>query len=74
MISGFINTSLEAIIRPVVYGMNGQEHEVEAVIDTGFTGFLTLPSALIASLGLIYGHESRIRAVEGGAVTIEALS
>ena len=63
MISGFINTSLEAIIRLVVYGMNGQEHEVEAVIDTGFTGFLTLPSARIASLGLTWrGREQGILA------------
>jgi clan AA aspartic protease len=122
MISGFMNTSLEAIIRLVVYGMDGQERELQAVIDTGFTGFLTLPSTLIAALGLtwrgreqgvlgdgniqvfdvyaatviwdgqlrivevdaadtnplvgmglIYGHELRIRAVEGGTVTIEAL-
>ena len=61
MISGFMNTSLEAIIRLVVYGMDGQEREVEAVIDTGFTGFLTLPSTLIASLGLAWrGREQGV--------------
>src|SRR5581483_4920953 len=30
----------------------GQEQEVEALLDTGFTGSLTLPPALIANLGL----------------------
>lgn len=30
----------------------GQAHEVETVIDTGFNGFLTLPPAIIAALGL----------------------
>jgi clan AA aspartic protease len=36
----------------VVAGPNGQQQEIEAIIDTGFTGFLTLPPALIAALGL----------------------
>jgi clan AA aspartic protease len=30
----------------------GQPHEVDAIIDTGFNGFLTLPPAMIAALGL----------------------
>lgn len=34
--------------------VTGREHEVEAVLDTGFNGSLTLPSPLIASLGLIW--------------------
>jgi len=46
MIIGFMNASLEAIVRLIVYGLDGQEREVEAIIDTGFTGFLTLPSTL----------------------------
>jgi clan AA aspartic protease len=33
-------------------GSNGQEQEIEAIIDTGFTGFLTLPFSLIVALGL----------------------
>jgi clan AA aspartic protease len=30
------------------------EVEIECVIDTGFEGFLTLPSAIVADLGLPY--------------------
>lgn len=54
MIIGVVNANREAIIRLVVRGANGEEHEIDAVIDTGFTGFLTLPSTLIASLGLTW--------------------
>lgn len=52
MITGVVNTNREAIIRLVVSGPHGQQQEIEAIIDTGFTGFLTLPPALVAALGL----------------------
>jgi clan AA aspartic protease len=122
MIIGVVNAYREATIRSIVQDANGQGHDIEAVIDTGFTGFLTLPPALITVLGLswrgyasavlgdgslqqfdvyaatviwdghprmveidaaatdplvgmglLYGHEVRIQAIDGGAVTIEAL-
>jgi len=52
MITGVVNANREATIRLVVRGPSGQHHEIEAIIDTGFTGFLTLPSALVQVLGL----------------------
>ena len=52
MITGVVNANREAIIRLVVTGPSGQQQNTEAIIDTGFTGFLTLPSALVAALGL----------------------
>src|SRR5207253_11506880 len=36
----------------------GQQQEVEAVFDSGFTGSLTLPPSLIASLGLPWRSRS----------------
>lgn len=51
MITGIVNGDREGVIRLRVRGANGQEREVEGVIDTGFNGFLTLPPALIAALG-----------------------
>src|SRR5437867_283682 len=114
------NEIYERQVRPQVEeGNEGKivEHDIEAVSDTGFTGFLTLPATLIALLGLawhgreqaflgdgsmqvfdvyaatviwdgqartveadaadtdplvgmglIYGHELRIRAVDGGEI------
>jgi predicted aspartyl protease len=52
MITGTVNADSEAVIRLVVQGPVGHVHEIEAVIDTGFNGFLTLPSALVTMLGL----------------------
>jgi predicted aspartyl protease len=52
MITGEMNADLEATIPMAVYGTNGEERQISAVIDTGFTGFLTLPSAMVTVLDL----------------------
>lgn len=52
MMTGVVNAALEASLRLSVEDTRGQLQEVEAILDTGFNGFLTLPSALIAALGL----------------------
>jgi clan AA aspartic protease len=52
MINGVVNSDREATIRIVIVGPSGKEEEVEAIIDTGFTGFLTLPPALVTALSL----------------------
>ncbi len=50
--TGTVNAELEPLLRLVVRDAGGQAHDVEAVVDTGFNGFLTLPPALIAALRL----------------------
>ena len=54
MMIGNVNSRREAIIQLAVLGENNQRRGIKAVIDTGYTGFLTLPSALIAKLGLTW--------------------
>ena len=54
MIQGAVNAALEAVLPLTVQGSGGRSREVEAVIDTGFSGFLTLPAALVAALGLAF--------------------
>jgi clan AA aspartic protease len=54
MMMGNVNSRREAIIQFVVMGENNQRQGVKAVIDTGYTGFLTLPSAIITPLGLTW--------------------
>ena len=61
MITGAVNADYEAIIRLLVQGPAGPAHEVDAIIDTGFNGFLTLPPALVTALGLM--RRSRGRAL-----------
>jgi clan AA aspartic protease len=55
---------LEAIVRLTVQGPAGQQDDIDAVIDTGFDGWLTLPPELIAQLGLAW--DRRGRATLGG--------
>jgi clan AA aspartic protease len=52
MILGVINARYEATIRLPVRDAAGQEYEIEALLDTGFNGSLTLSPATIAALGL----------------------
>lgn len=42
----------EPRIRLTVRGFRGRQQEVEAVVDSGYTGWLTLPPAVIAALQL----------------------
>ena len=50
MITGAVNALGEARIGLTLRGRAGQALEIEAVVDTGFTGYLTLPSATITEL------------------------
>ena len=52
MIQGVVNAAYEAVVTLSLQSPAGQTREIEAVVDTGFNGFLTLPSALVGELGL----------------------
>ncbi|HLA64539.1 MAG TPA: hypothetical protein VK610_08920, partial [Rhodothermales bacterium] len=52
MIQGVVNDRLEPILALRVRGPSGSEEEVEAVLDTGFDGALSLPTEIIERLGL----------------------
>jgi clan AA aspartic protease len=71
MISGVVTSNREATIRVLVRGARGQEAEVEAVIDTGFTGFLTLPARLIANLVLSFTGTTRAALADGSEVAMD---
>ena len=75
MMQGVVNQRCEATLPLVVGNANGQRQVIDAVIDTGFNGFLTLSSSIITALemSLLYKYGLRIDAVEGGIVRVEAL-
>ena len=66
MISGVVTTSREAIVRLVVRGSH--DIDIDAILDTGFTEHLTLPSSLIAALGLPYVTLDRAVLADGSIV------
>ena len=65
MIPGVVNGNLEATVHLLVRGPGGQEQDIEAVIDTGFNGFLTLSPALVRQLGLPRIGQSRVLLASG---------
>lgn len=51
MIVGIVR-GREALVRLEVRGPGGRQQEIEAVVDSGYTGWLTLPPALTSALRL----------------------
>ena len=69
--TGQVTPSREAVIRVLVRGPRGQEAQVEAVIDTGFNGFLTLPAQLIDDLALPFAGTTRAALGDGSEVQMD---
>ena len=61
MIEGSVNARLEVVVRLSLRGPQGPERQVDAVIDTGYNGYLTLPPSLVAALELPYLSRSSAR-------------
>jgi clan AA aspartic protease len=123
MMHGSVNQNCEATVPLVISNANRETRLIDAVIDTGYTGFLSLPNEIITALalpwtgidrgtlgdgsevtfevyaakviwdgeyldipineaetdplvgmGLLYGYDLKIRAIEGGGVSIELIT
>lgn len=64
MITGVVQAA-EGRIRLTVKGRGGREQEIEAVVDTGYTASLTLPSAVIQALDLRWQTVERFKLADG---------
>ena len=71
MIEGVVNAAYEAVVTIPVQGPAGQSREVEAVIDTGFNRFLTLPPALVAELDLPFVTSGRVTLADGSQASFD---
>jgi clan AA aspartic protease len=60
MMSGYVNTNREAIIQIAIVGSNKRLKSLRAIIDTGFSGDLTLPRDLINELGFTLIGSQRV--------------
>jgi clan AA aspartic protease len=69
VIRGRVNAYREALVSVPLRTVQTGSQAIEAVIDTGYNGFLTLPSDLIEQLGLPFLRSSR--AILGDGSTIE---
>lgn len=47
-----MNAGLEAVVPLLLRDLSGRTREIEAVVDTGFNGYLTLPPSLVEELEL----------------------
>jgi clan AA aspartic protease len=65
LITGSVNPDREAVIRLQVIGSASQTQDIDAIIDTGFTGFLTLPPTMIAMLGLSFRGRQHVQLGDG---------
>lgn len=65
MITGVVTAFHQATIRLIVHGPTGQAQEIEAVIDTGFDGALSLPPAAIAALSLPWRRRGQALLADG---------
>src|SRR5262245_61030794 len=74
MITGTVNVSLEPCVPLVLHGASGQPLTVDAMIDTGFNGFVTLSPALIGSLGLTLLYQTRCLTADGNIQLFDVYS
>ncbi|WP_428117862.1 clan AA aspartic protease [Candidatus Poriferisodalis sp.] len=65
MIEGTVNTGLEAIITLAVSGTAERSSRVDALIDTGYGGDITLPSDVVNDLGLMRVGSTKLMLANG---------
>ena len=71
MIDGVVNAAHEAVVSLSVQGPTGQTRNVDAVIDTGFSRFLTLPTEAVAALELTLAGRNRVSLADGSEATLD---
>ncbi len=71
MIQGVVNDAYEAVVSLSLHGPGGQAQDIEAVVDTGYIGFLTLPPALVMELRLPFAYLGRALLANDDEVTFE---
>lgn len=71
MITGRVTESLEAQIPVRLRGPLATDLAVDAIIDTGFDGMLTLPPAVIQRLGLSLRQRARVILGDGSEAAVD---
>ncbi len=66
---GAVNAAHEAVLTISLEGLAGEAQEIAAVVDTGFTGFLTVTPALAVELALPFEGTARATLADGSETT-----
>jgi clan AA aspartic protease len=72
MIVGSVTAQVEIIVPLRIFDVAGTEHEVGAMLDTGFSGSLTLPTSLVSLLGLPLLTQTFAILADGTTQTLDA--
>ena len=62
---------MRRVVRLTIVGPRGRATKVEATVDTGFDGYLTLPLELIRRLDLTFRRRGRAELANGDDITFD---
>ena len=71
-IRGRVSSDREGLIELSVGSPSGPKVQITAILDTGFTDFLTLPSALVSRLALEFREFAQAELADGTIVQLPA--
>ena len=71
MIEGVVYANYEPVVTLTLRGPSGRTRDIDAVVDTGFNGFLTLPATLVVELGLPYAGTGRATLADGSEISYD---
>ncbi len=72
MINGRVTGNRQALVAIDITGGEGRSRPIEVVLDTGFTGYLTLPAQPIRQLGLRFVGQRTFELANGELFEFEA--
>ncbi|MXZ46218.1 MAG: clan AA aspartic protease [Chloroflexi bacterium] len=72
MIEGAVNAASQAVVVLSLRGPSGRTLEVEAVVDTGFDRFLTLPPRVVAELDLAFVGLNSVQLADGSEAALDS--
>ena len=71
MIEGVVSADYEPVITLTLRGPSGRARDIDAVVDTGYNGFLTLPTTLVEELGLPYVSMAWATLADGSEISYD---
>jgi clan AA aspartic protease len=70
ILAGTVTADREAIVRLRLRGANGLETDIDAVVDTGFTESLTLPTSWMSALALPQIRSEELVLADGSRIQV----